>query len=144
MKPTIVRTGSAGVTLIELLCVFALITILAGLLLGPVSRALRNARAMQWGDQAPALLASTVSQLKTHFQGRSNFAPVTLTAVETGRLLDPSQLRFLKDRRVTFIPFAGTDPDDQIVILVRLERGFLVEAGQLTATKGDITNPPER
>jgi hypothetical protein len=63
---------------------------------------------------------------------------------EGGQATEPSQLRFLKDRRVTFIPFVGADPDEQVVIEVRLESGFLVEAGQLTATKGEITKPPGR
>jgi len=134
---------SAGFTLLELLCVIALITILAGLLLGPVSRALRRARAMKWGHEAPVLLDSTVRQLKQHFQGKTGFPPVTLRALETAGLLEPSQCRFLKDRRVTYYPFAGADPDGQVVIEVRLERGFLTEAGELTATKGDITKPPE-
>jgi prepilin-type N-terminal cleavage/methylation domain-containing protein len=137
------RRRSAGFTLLELLCVIALITILAGLLLGPVSRALRRARAMKWGHEAPLLLDSTVSQLKKHFQGKTGFPPVTLRALETAGLLEPSQVRFLKDRRVTYVPFAGDDPDEQIVILARLERGFLTEPGELTATKGDITKPPQ-
>ena len=143
MKRFTVYRPSAGFTLLELLCVIALITILAGLLLGPVSRALRRARAMKWGNEAPVLLDSTVSQLKKHFQGKTGFPPVTLKALETADLLEPSQLRFLKDRRVTYYPFAGNNPDGQIVIEVRLERGFLVEAGWLTATKGDITKLPE-
>jgi hypothetical protein len=63
--------------------------------------------------------------------------------LEVGNLLDSSLLRFLKDRRVTFFPFAGADPDEQVVIRVRLEPGFLVEAGHLTATKGEITKLPE-
>jgi len=137
------RHQSAGFTLLELLCVIALITILAGLLLGPVSRALRRARAMKWGNEAPGLLDSTVGQLKKHYQGKTGFPPVTLTSLETAGLLEPSQLRFLKDRRVTFFPFAGDDLDEQVVIEVRLERGFLTEPGELTATKGDITKPPE-
>jgi len=129
--------------MLELLCVIALITILAGLLLGPVSRALRRARAMQWGQDAPVLLEATVKRLQTHFQGKKDFPPVTLAALAGGNLLEPSQLQFLKDRRVTFLPFAGNDPDEQVVIHVRLERGFLTEAGWLSASKGDITKPRE-
>ncbi len=137
------RRRSTGVTMLELLCVIALITILAGLLLGPVNRALRRARAMEWGQDAPVLLQAVVTRLQKHFQGRKDFPPVTLAALEGGGLLEPSQLQFLKDRRVTFTPFAGTDPDEQVVIHVRLERGFLTEAGWLTASKGDITKPRE-
>ncbi len=143
MTPFKGRRWTAGFTLIELLCTIALIMILAGLLLGPVSRALHRARAMKWGNEAPVLLDATVSQLRRHFQGQTGFPPVTLTILENAHLVDPAQLRFLKDRRVTYTAFAGSDPDGLVVILVRLEPGFLTEAGELTATKGDITKPPE-
>jgi hypothetical protein len=58
-----------------------------------------------------------------------------------GQWVELTQQSFLRDRRVTFFPFAGSDPDDKIVILVRLESGFLTEAGTLTDTKGAITKP---
>ena len=134
---------TSGVTIIELMCVMGLITILAGILLGPVSRVMRKARAMEWGDQAPRLLNSTVQRLRTQFQGKKDFPVVTLAALEEGGLLDPSHQRFLRDRRVTFYPFAGSDPDAAVVVLVRIESGFLTEAGQLAATKGEIARPAE-
>jgi hypothetical protein len=129
----------AAVTLMELLCVIALIAILAGLLLGPVSRAMHRAWAMQWGQDAPVRFDAVVTRLQRCFQGRTDFPPVTLAALEAGGVLEPSQLRFLRDRRVTFTPFAGSDPDEQVVIRVRVDRGFLTEPDTLTATKGDLT-----
>jgi prepilin-type N-terminal cleavage/methylation domain-containing protein len=137
------RPRHHGFTLLELLCVVAIITILAGLLLGPVSRALQRARAMKWGNEAPALLDDTVSHLRARFQGMRDFPPITLEFLESSALLGPTQLRFLKDRRVKYVPFAGPDPEDLVVIEVRLEPGFLVEPGLLTATKGDITKPAD-
>lgn len=133
----------AGLTLIELLCVIAIILVLAGLVLGPAGHALRRVRADKWGEDSSVRLRATVEQLQKHFQGRKDFAPVTLEAIEARRLVGPLELDFLKDHRVTFIPFAGTDPDEQIVIRVELERGYLTEAGQQTTTKGDITKLPE-
>jgi len=130
-----------GFTLIELLCVMTIITVLAGLVLGPTSRALRKARAMKWANEAPVQLRLTVAQLQTHFQGKPTFPPVTLPYLETNGLLAPAQIRFLKDRRVTFIPFAGSDPDEKVVISVQLEKGFLTEGGVLIETKGQITKP---
>ena len=131
----------SGFTLIELLCVIALIAILASLLLGPVSRAMHRAIAMQWAQDADLLLESTVKELRKHFQGQVGFPAVTLAFLETNRLLDARQLGFLKDRRVTFSPFAGADPDELVVILVRIDPGFLTDRGSLTATKGRITKP---
>lgn len=40
-------------------------------------------------------------------------------------------------------PFAGGDPDELVVIAVRLDRGFWTEPGLMTETKGTITAPPE-
>jgi prepilin-type N-terminal cleavage/methylation domain-containing protein len=133
----------AGVTLLELLCVVAIITVLAGLLLAPVSRILQRARAMKWGNEAPVLLESTLVQLRSRYQGRKNFPQVTLESLVTNGLLTPSLLGFLRDRRVTFRSFTSMHSDDFVVIEVRLPSGFLVESGQLTVTKGDIVRPPE-
>lgn len=128
-----------GYTLIEILCVMGIITVLAGLLLGPLGRALRRARAMQWAQDSQEELHRTVQELRAHFRGMRDFPTITLEVIAAGHLLEPSQLCFLKDRRVTFFPFAGADPDDKVVILVKIEPGFLTEAGFLTETKGAIT-----
>lgn len=136
------RRQAAGFTLIELLCVMAIIAILASLLLGPINRAMHRAHAMKWAQDAELLLESTVQELRKHFQGQEGFPPVTLAFLETNGLLEPRLIGFLKDRRVAYTPFAGADPDDLVVIRVRIEAGFLTERGSLTATKGRITKPP--
>lgn len=132
-----------GFTLLELLCVMAIITVLASLLLGPACRVLQRVRADQWSEDASTLLRSTVSQLNQHFQGERQFPLVTLERIEAKRLFGPTELRFLKDRRVTFIPFDGSDPDDKIVIRVQLRSGFLTDGGQLTESKEAITRMPD-
>jgi type II secretory pathway pseudopilin PulG len=129
--------------LIELLCVIAIILVLAGLVLGPAARALHRVRADKWGEDSAVRLQTTVEQLQKHFQGKRDFAPVTLERIETEHLVGPAELDFLKDRRVTFIPFAGFDPDEKVVIRVELERGYLTESGLQTETKGAITSLPE-
>ena len=137
------NSPGSGLTLIELLCVMAIISVLAALILGPAMRVLQRVRADQWAERAMVDLSSTVSQLRTRFQGLTDFPPVTLDMVESMSLVKSPQLRFLKDPQVTFTPFAGTDPDELIVIKVRLRRGFWTDLRQLEARKGDITRPPE-
>ena len=132
-----------GLTLIELLCVTVIISILAALILGPAMRVLQKVRADQWAERAMVDLNSTVSQLRTRFQGLTDFPPVTLDMVESMSLVKSPQLRFLKDPQVTFTQFAGTDPDELVVIKVRLRRGFWTDLRQFQARKGDITRPPE-
>jgi len=89
-----------GFTLIELLCVLGIITVLAALLLAPAARTLQKARADQWSDRAGEDLRMTVGQLRRHFQGSTAFPTVTLDQIASRKLVGPSQLRFLKDRRV--------------------------------------------
>jgi hypothetical protein len=97
----------------------------------------------QWGDQAGARLQAVVEQLQNHCRARPDFPLLTFERLQSERLLGPVELDFLKDRRVTFTPFAGSDSDDKLVILVALRKGYFTEAGILTETKGDICKVPE-
>ncbi len=116
--------------------------ILASLLLGPAGRVLRRVLADKWSEDASLLLESTVSQLNQHFQGLDKFPLVTVERIETDGLLKPAEVRFLKDPRVTFIPFSGSDPGDMVVISVKLGRGFWTDRGFLSETKEAITRVP--
>jgi prepilin-type N-terminal cleavage/methylation domain-containing protein len=132
-----------GLTLIELLCVIGIIVVLATMLLGPAGRILRRVLADQWSENAEMLLRATVQQLNQHFGGDSTFGLITLDRIESEGLLKPNELQFLKDPRVTFIPFSGTDPDEKIVISVQLKRGFWTDAGVLSEAKQAITHVPQ-
>ena len=116
---------------------------LATLALPPALRALQRVRADQWSNRAMTDLMLTVEQLGAHFSGRSDFPEVTLEVIESMQLLAPAQLRFLQDSRVTFIPFAGADPDRKVVIEVRSQKGFLPGSGGVAVTKGAITRSPD-
>ena len=132
---------AAGVTLIEMLCVFGIIGVLATLLLGPASRVLGNARAMQWADQAEHAMNDIRYRLHLVYAGQTDFPAMTLERLESSQLLTSQQLRFLRDRRVHYVPFAGSDPDGKPVILAELKAGFLTAAGTITVTKGELTEP---
>jgi prepilin-type N-terminal cleavage/methylation domain-containing protein len=131
-----------GFSLLELLCVMAIIVVLASLLLGPASRILGRVLADKWYDEASNRLSETVNQLNQHFQGLDRFPLVTIDTIEAQGLLKPAELSFLKDPRVTFVPFTGSDPDDKIVIHVQLKRGFWTESSELTERKEAITRVP--
>jgi hypothetical protein len=96
----------------------------------------------KWYDQASYLLGETVSHLNQHFQGQQDFPLVTIEAIEAQGLLKPAELHFLKDSRVTFVPFSGADPNEKVVILVRLKHGFLTEGSELIERKEAITRVP--
>jgi prepilin-type N-terminal cleavage/methylation domain-containing protein len=133
----------SGFTLIELLCVIAILMLLAGLVLGVGSRVLKRVLNDQWGEKSMVRLHSTVEQLQKHFRGKQEFPPVTLEKIQAEHLVGSLELDFLKDRRVTFIPFAGSDSEKKVVIRVELQRGYFTEEGIETATKGSITSLPK-
>jgi len=137
------RRVRGAFTLLELLCVIAIITVLASLVTGSAVKVLQRARADQWSDRASGLLHSTVEQLHQRLQARQDFPLVTVDRIETEAWLKPAEIRFLKEPEVTFVPFSGSDPDDKVVIRVELRRGFLTQSGALTQTKGWITRVPE-
>ena len=134
---------SLAFTLLEMLCVIAIITVLAALVTGPAVRVLQRVRADQWSDRAHVLLHSTVEQLNRHLQGEHDFSLITLERLEATGWLREAEMRFLKEPEVTFSPCCGKDPDDRIVIEVELRRGFLTGACSLTATKESITRVPD-
>ncbi len=133
------RVRMAGVTLVELLCAVAIIAVLATMLLGPAGRALAKARAMQWNNRAHALTADITDRLHAIFVGQTTFTRVTLADLERDGLVTTSQARFLKEDRVRFSPFSGSDPDGLAVIEVELKPGFLESGGLIRVTKGNIT-----
>lgn len=137
------RPATVGVTLIELHCAMAIVALLATLLLGPASKALGKARAMQWADKAGFMTGEISARLNQLFAGQKEFTRVTLDQLESDHLLTTSQVRFLKDKRVTLFPFAGNDPDGMVVIDGTLKPGFLTSAGSIVVTKGEITAVPK-
>ena len=136
------RVRRPAFTLIELLCTIAIIAVLATLLLGPAGRVLKRVRADDWADKASAQLEGVKARLRSRYQGQADFPTVTLERLAAEDALEPSQLRFLRDRRVGFVPFSGADPTNFVVVVVRIERGFFTGAESLVLTKGELVAPP--
>ena len=130
-------------TLIELLCTVAIIAVLASLLLGASARVLKRMRAADWGDKAPYQLDLVKDSLRKRFQGQEDFPTATLEKLEAEGVLGPTQVRFLHDKRVGYVPFSGADPTNLVVVAVRIDSGFFTDKATLVLTKGEIVAPPQ-
>jgi prepilin-type N-terminal cleavage/methylation domain-containing protein len=128
-------------TLIELLCVIAIIAVLASLLLGASARVLKRIRADEWGDKSSFQFGLVQEKLRKRFAGREDFPAVTLEQLEAEGVLQPTQVRFLRDKRVAFVPFSGAEPSNFVVVALRIERGFFTDAETRVLTKGEVVAP---
>ncbi len=137
------RAPCRAFTLIELLCTIAIIAVLASLLLGASGRVLKRMRAAEWGDKAPVQLDLVREKLRKRFQGLDAFPTVTLEKLEADGVLQPTQIRFLNDKRVAYVPFSGVDPTNLVVVAVRIDSGFFTDRATLVLTKGEIVEPPQ-
>jgi type II secretory pathway pseudopilin PulG len=129
--------------MIELLCVIAIIGVLAALLLGPVSRALKNARDADWADKASYQLERVIESLKAHYEGQAVSERLTVQQLFDRGILDEYQRRFLTDRRVEYHAFVTADPDSMVVIRIDFPKSFFGDARVEQVRKGRLT-PAEK
>ena len=109
--------------MVELLCVMAIISILAALLLGAVGRAYQRVRSFGNEMNSPAYVEQIRSRVIQYVSGHPTFPELSLKEfVERCQLSSPCAA-FLRSAAVTYFPFASTDPDDQIVIVERVGTG---------------------
>jgi len=122
MKP--VRPSSrAAVSLIELLCVMAIIDILAGLLLGSVGRAYK--RAKQFGQEMnePAHVDELRTKVIAYAQAHPVFPRLSLDDLVRVTAINSRCERWLRSPEVEYMSFASSDPDEKVVLAVTRGEG---------------------
>lgn len=135
----------AGVTLVELLCVIAIIGVLASLLLGPVGRAMGKARRFKSEMETPVHIERLQTGMRRFAESHAEYQCPDLDALilfaQPGGPTERWLRQGLKDRSVRFNPFSHTTPDATIVVDITMPDG----KGRILygVSKGDLTRAPE-
>lgn len=129
-------------SLIELLCVFAIIGILVGMLLGPAGRALNKARRLKTNTEAPIHVERLTDGMRrfarTHLEYQCPDLEALLLFANPG---SPTE-RWLKSQATAFQPFTHHSPDDFPVLSIDISQGPS-HVLRFTLTKRDLTKTPD-
>src|SRR5262245_3996671 len=130
------RKRAAGVTLIELLCVIAIIAILASLLLPVAARTLRRVQAMSEEMEVPVISDMLSDRVRRYCVANARFQFDSKLDLKDKCGLAPKCWDWLGASRTEFVPFNHLDPTNKVVISFHYGRNY-----QLTwsLTKGDLT-----
>jgi len=132
-----------GFSLIELLCSIAIIAILAGLFLGPASRALRRARLLKMEMEAPAHLERLTDGMRRFAAAQTSYnCPDLQTFLAQARPGAPTE-RWAKAHMVEFIPFHARTPNDRIVLTLQIPSSTRNHVLGYNLSKGELTTYPE-
>jgi prepilin-type N-terminal cleavage/methylation domain-containing protein len=135
------RGATIGVTLIELMCVIAIIAILASLLLPAVASAYSRVKGMAEEWDAPEVANMLRHESRNYcaahprynFDSKSDFADKCALA--------PKCRDWVEASRTEFVPFSYLDPTNTIVLSVHIGRRH---ATLYAFTKEDLSVRPQR
>jgi prepilin-type N-terminal cleavage/methylation domain-containing protein len=134
------RRGGAF-SLIELLCVMAIISILASLLLTAVNRAYQRVRRFAGEVDEPAYVEEIRAKVITLTRRDPAFPTLSLDGLVKECDLSSRCAAFLRSAEVTYVPFAGTDPDAKLVIIHRI--GSASQQQLMVYSKGWLCTPDQ-
>jgi prepilin-type N-terminal cleavage/methylation domain-containing protein len=109
---------AGGVTLIELLCVIAIIGILAAMLLGTISKAYMSARNKMWRFQADDLRERIKEHLSKYYQSHTNYPVLSVDDFYKNGVFDEPIRSFLRCPHVQYLPFAMSDPTNKVIFQI--------------------------
>ncbi len=109
---------AAGLTLLELLCVIAIIGILAAMLLGSVNKAFMSAQNKMWRVQARDFYDYIQEHLSKYYQSQTNYPVLTAADLYQKGAFDDRIMNFLRCPHVQYIPFSMSDKTNKVVFQI--------------------------
>lgn len=131
-----------GFSLIELLCVMAIIGILVGLMLGPVGRAFRKARGFKAEMEAPTHVVRLTDGMRRFAAAHATWSCPDLEALLTFAKPGGPTERWLKGAQVTLVPFRHDTPPETLVLTLEVPGGGSDKVVRYSFTKGELTIAP--
>lgn len=116
--------GSRGVTLIELLCVIAIISILAALLLPSLSRGYRRAQILAEETEVSEVADRLRRAVRNYCAAHTNYQFNTKADLVKRCRLEPKCQAWIEKSRTTFIPFNHLDATNKVVISFNYGRNY--------------------